>query len=688
MDKKKLLLIIAGVLLICGGVFSYNKVHNKQVNQTNISTADSLNQSEIKSAKLQSKKIDVNTKKINSANDVNKKNNEVVINTSSDDKKDDVQNNTSSNVDKNDTSKTVVDKNTIDDTKYSTSTKNSNDTKKDVSVNVDKNNSVKEDNSANDVNKVEEDKSVNKKNEDKSTTNVNNNNTTDTNVSKKDNTTTSKKDENNTVKDNTSSSNKTTFEQNNTGVVKDDTLNNDTSHKRQDNNFYVDFVDDYLFSYDITLSNLDEETLNPIQGNKISIYDEQNKLAFEGYTNENGELFIEKLLEGSYTYKNTQVVDEYTMNENIYSFVLTHDGDLTGDLILKNKQKDTTDPNQKVMDDVLNSNIEYNTETIVDIIDWSNTELKDQVENYYFAVFHSILNDDDSAILTGYHTQKELLNSANIHIPNHILNAPVSSIQTNAFKNNSHIKYITLPTENLTTIQDNAFDGCTNLTGDLVIPSNITSIGNDVFNNTNLTSIKFENKETSITGKNTIPDNTKIICYNNSTAHEYALKYNKNFELIDPPTTSTVDKEYTIDLGNGNTTTVVGHYLPDMEKEIVDLVNKERTANGLNTLSNTKTSLSDCADIRAYELTNKFDHIRPNGERALTSLYPVCQCMGENVAAYFTSADSVMDAWMNSTGHRNNILSKNYKSIGVSVFAAKTESGQYEYYYAQLFSCD
>ena len=58
--------------------------------------------------------------------------------------------------------------------------------------------------------------------------------------------------------------------------------------------------------------------------------------------------------------------------------------------------------------------------------------------------------------------------------------------------------------------------------------------------------------------------------------------------------------------------------------------------------------------------------------------------LGENLAVHFTQADSVVDAWMNSPAHKQNLLSENYDDIGVGV-AAGTWQGYRGYFIVQLF---
>lgn len=145
------------------------------------------------------------------------------------------------------------------------------------------------------------------------------------------------------------------------------------------------------------------------------------------------------------------------------------------------------------------------------------------------------------------------------------------------------------------------------------------------------------------------------------------------------------DKEYTIDLGNGNTTTVWGHYESDYATQIIELLNDYREENGLKRLE-VVTSLNNGAAIRAYEIVNTWGHTRPNGQKC----YSVASVSaGENIAKYYASPEDVMTGWKNSSGHNANMLRDNFTKIGVSVFAERMESASgvyyYRYYFVQLF---
>ena len=100
--------------------------------------------------------------------------------------------------------------------------------------------------------------------------------------------------------------------------------------------------------------------------------------------------------------------------------------------------------------------------------------------------------------------------------------------------------------------------------------------------------------------------------------------------------------------------------------EVLDIVNAERKKQGLNPLKMDE-SLLDSAMIRAAETVIYWDHIRPNATECF-SINPD-KMNGENIAIGWNSGnatpESVMEGWMNSPGHRANILTESFKSMGV-----------------------
>ena len=110
---------------------------------------------------------------------------------------------------------------------------------------------------------------------------------------------------------------------------------------------------------------------------------------------------------------------------------------------------------------------------------------------------------------------------------------------------------------------------------------------------------------------------------------------------------------------------------PEADKEltfaeqVVELVNQERTKAGLSAVT-LDQNIASAALVRAKEIETSFSHTRPNGSKfstALTEQGVTFKGAGENIAWGQKSPEAVMQAWMNSEGHRANILNKNFTKI-------------------------
>ena len=120
-----------------------------------------------------------------------------------------------------------------------------------------------------------------------------------------------------------------------------------------------------------------------------------------------------------------------------------------------------------------------------------------------------------------------------------------------------------------------------------------------------------------------------------------------------------------------------------MAVQVANLVNQERAKVGLAPVE-LRTDLTSAAQIRAQETVTSFSHTRPNG----TSFYTVLseqqisyRGAGENIAWGQRTAEAVMTAWMNSEGHRANILNPSFQYIGVGYYT----NAQGTPYWALLF---
>ena len=122
-----------------------------------------------------------------------------------------------------------------------------------------------------------------------------------------------------------------------------------------------------------------------------------------------------------------------------------------------------------------------------------------------------------------------------------------------------------------------------------------------------------------------------------------------------------------------------------MEKQVASLTNSERKAKGLSVLT-LDNQLSKLARLKAEDMAKKgyFSHTSPTYGSAFDMMnkYGVSyRTAGENIAKGQKTAESVMNGWMNSSGHRANILSSAYTNIGVGY--AKDSRGNT--YWVQIF---
>ncbi len=118
-------------------------------------------------------------------------------------------------------------------------------------------------------------------------------------------------------------------------------------------------------------------------------------------------------------------------------------------------------------------------------------------------------------------------------------------------------------------------------------------------------------------------------------------------------------------------------------KRVVELVNIERAKEGLSPLT-IDANVQAAAMVRAKECEELFSHTRPNGTSFATALKEQnvsYRRAGENIAWGQKTPEEVMAAWMNSSGHRANIMNPNFTSIGVGYY----ENARGTDYWCQLF---
>ena len=122
--------------------------------------------------------------------------------------------------------------------------------------------------------------------------------------------------------------------------------------------------------------------------------------------------------------------------------------------------------------------------------------------------------------------------------------------------------------------------------------------------------------------------------------------------------------------------------------EVLRLVNIERDKVGAAHLV-LDGALCDAANMRAIEMdySGNFSHTRPDGRGCFT-VFSFCTISfytcGENIAAGYPTPAAVVDGWMNSTGHKANILNTAFTKMGLGYSTGG--GGEYRHYWAQEFA--
>ena len=173
-----------------------------------------------------------------------------------------------------------------------------------------------------------------------------------------------------------------------------------------------------------------------------------------------------------------------------------------------------------------------------------------------------------------------------------------------------------------------------------------------------------------------ISSGSKITVSAGTTVRAFAVK--KDWK------TSSISKKTAPKKTTGNSDSSDSSSASSFEEEVLRLVNKERTSRGLSPLT-TDDKLSKAAKQRSKELTEYYSHDRPNGKSCFTALdeYGISYwSAAENIAAGYTTPKEVVEGWMNSPGHRANILNSKLKKLGIGYTKA---NDIYGHYWAQLF---
>ncbi|MBQ4403329.1 MAG: hypothetical protein II857_02855, partial [Selenomonadaceae bacterium] len=118
--------------------------------------------------------------------------------------------------------------------------------------------------------------------------------------------------------------------------------------------------------------------------------------------------------------------------------------------------------------------------------------------------------------------------------------------------------------------------------------------------------------------------------------------------------------------------------------DVLKLTNQEREDNGLAPLTLSE-GLMDGSSIRATEIVEVPTHTRPDGSSCFTAIKKSYTRTGENIAGgeKYSLPEEVVAAWMGSTGHRANILNKNFIKLGVGYHYDSNSS--FKAHWVQMF---
>lgn len=147
-------------------------------------------------------------------------------------------------------------------------------------------------------------------------------------------------------------------------------------------------------------------------------------------------------------------------------------------------------------------------------------------------------------------------------------------------------------------------------------------------------------------------------------------------------TGNTGNSDNTVNTGStGNNSDTAAQYA----QEVLKLVNEERAKQGIKALT-LSDDLTEVANLKAKDMAvnNYFDHTSPtygSPFEMMRNFGITFSTAGENIASGQRSPQSVMTSWMNSDGHRANILNPSFTQLGVGY----SDGGPYGTVWVQMF---
>lgn len=274
--------------------------------------------------------------------------------------------------------------------------------------------------------------------------------------------------------------------------------------------------------------------------------------------------------------------------------------------------------------------------------------------------------------------------SNNKNLQEVILPGTLKTIKTSAFES-SAIKKLIIP-DSVTSVEEYAFRSCTKLKS-AVIGKGLAVVTNSVFAYcSSLGSVVLGSSVKTIEGRMNDGELIKDGAFKNCTSLT-SVTFPASLEMIGAGSfegCTALNLKYPswlVKMEDGSylkveTLSYTGNCHYKDVYEVLNIVNQERAKRGLSSLVMDR-DLMESAMQRAAETCLDFDHMRPSGINCFTVN---TKASGENIAAGSSTASAVMENWMNSPGHRENILRDSFTSVGIGCF----EQGGVKYW-VQLF---
>lgn len=235
---------------------------------------------------------------------------------------------------------------------------------------------------------------------------------------------------------------------------------------------------------------------------------------------------------------------------------------------------------------------------------------------------------------------------------------------------------------------NNLKSGCTsNLS--VATPSISKSKGNKV-NTTTKQCIKesVNNCKTNTCNSNNAEIKPNITTNNNYTPDNSKTKNDNNLSKPNDKNNTLEDSKYNNgnkNLNTNNSENNTSGNFSNYQTEVLNLVNSERSKAGLKPLK-ANFDLNKLSTLKSEDMMNNnyFSHNSPTYGSAFDMMNKFnisYNTAGENIAMGQPSPSEVMNSWMNSSGHRANILNPNFTDLGVGI--AKDSNGRL--YWTQMF---